>query len=122
MKRALAALLLLASLVVGFLLVGPFIDPLFSDDGSLTEADATPLPSGFVEITTHCGLGWAVVEFQGELWTFGVEDEANLPEGWGTTTQVVRILEGVAGPVLIGPGGRWTLVPYVPPSTPRICI
>jgi hypothetical protein len=118
--------LLLSALLVGFLLVGPFIDPLLSEVQRRTydPPDPTPLPSGFVEITTHCGLGWAVVEFQGEWWTFDVEDQDGRPAGTlGFDTEVVRVEEGPTGPVVTRQdGSQWTLVRYRPGPTPRVCI
>ena len=118
MTRALSGLLLLSGLVVGFLLVGPFIDPLLSEvqRRAYDPPDPTPLPSGFVEITTHCGLDYAVVEFQGEWWTFDVEDQDGRPAGSvGFGTEVVRVEEGLTGPVVTRPdGSQWTLVHIVP--------
>ena len=116
--------MLLSGLAVGFLLVGPFIDPLLSEVQRRTyePPDPTPLPSGFVEITTHCGLAWAVVEFQGEWWTFDVEDQAD-PENLSFGSEVVRVEEGPTGPVVTRPdGSRWPLVPLRPGASPRICI
>ena len=122
MKRPLAAVLLVAGLVVGFLLVGPFIDPLLSEVGRRADdpPGATPVPSGFVEVTTYCGLDWALVRYEGEWWAFDVEDEAPLPEGWNNSAEVVRVEAGPAGPVVTGPdGSRWTLVRYRPSASPR---
>lgn len=82
----------------------------------------TPLPSGFVEIMTHCGLGHARIEYGGEVWCFDVGDEPNPPAGWGFNTTIVEIVPGDSGPIVIGPNGsEWPLVRAEPDESPGIC-
>ena len=83
----------------------------------------TPLPPGFIEITTHCGLDFPRIEFEGELWKFDVEDSGSPPEGWGFNSTVVQIKPGPNGPIVIGPdGSEWQLIPARPTDAPRVCV
>ena len=71
----------------------------------------TPLPSGLIQIFTHCGLDDPRIEYDGELWRFDVEDQANTPDGWGTDFPVVQIRSGPEGPIVTGPdGSEWQLI------------
>ncbi len=56
--------------------------------------DPTPLPSGSIEILTHCGLGSVRIEHEGVLWRFVVGDQGNPPAGWGFNTTVVQLKPG----------------------------
>ena len=76
------------------------------------EPTPEPLASDEVEITTHCGLDFARVEWEGRVWKFDVEDQANPPWWWGNPTEVVQIRPGPDGPIVIGPFfTRWQLIP-----------
>ncbi len=71
----------------------------------------TPLPSGLIQIFTHCGLGDLRIEYDGQLWRFDVEDQANTPDGWGSDFPVVQIRSGPEGPIVTGPdGSEWQLI------------
>ncbi len=72
-----------------------------------------PLASDEVEIVTHCGLGFARVEWEGQTWKFDVEDpDPNPPLGWDNPTDVIKIRPGPEGPIAIGPdGSEWQLIP-----------
>jgi len=75
----------------------------------------TPLPSGMIQIFTHCGLDEPRIEFDGQLWRFDVDDQANTPDGWGTDFPVVQISSGPDGPIVTGPdGSEWQLIPADP--------
>ena len=100
------------------------------DGGRFTEPDptpvvtATPLPSGFIEIVTHCGLDFPRIEFEGAIWRFDVDETAvNPPAGWGFNTTVVEIRSGPSGPVVTGPdGSEWQLIPADPDEPGGICM
>jgi hypothetical protein len=71
----------------------------------------TPLPSGLIQIFTHCGLDDPRIEYDGQLWRFDVEDQANTPDGWGSDFPVVQIRSGPDGPIVTGPdGSEWQLI------------
>jgi hypothetical protein len=71
----------------------------------------TPLPSGLIQIFTHCGLDDPRIEYNGQLWRFNVEDQANTPDGWGSDFPVVQIKSGPEGPIVTGPdGSEWQLI------------
>jgi hypothetical protein len=71
----------------------------------------TPLPSGLIQIFTHCGLDDPRIEYDGQLWRFNVEDQANTPDGWGSDFPVVQIKSGPEGPIVTGPdGSEWQLI------------
>jgi hypothetical protein len=100
-----------------------------ADGGRVTAAPApsstpSPLPSGLIEIVTHCGLDFVRIEYEGQLWRFDVvEGQPNPPGGWGFNTTVVQIKPRPSGPIVIGPdGSEWQLIPAQPDSSPRICI
>jgi hypothetical protein len=92
-------------------------------DGSSASNSATPLPSGHIEIVTHCGLDFVRIEYQGATWRFDVSDQGSEPEGWGFNTTVVQIIPGDSGPVVIGPdGSERRLIPADPAETPGMCL
>jgi hypothetical protein len=66
-----------------------------------------------VEILTHCGLGYPVIDYQGRQWEFeGVGADPNPPAGWGNPFDVIYItrVEGQRA-IAVGPDGRkWSLV------------
>jgi hypothetical protein len=69
------------------------------------------LPSGLIQIFTHCGLDDPRIEYHGQLWRFDVEDQANTPDGWGSDFTVVQIRSGPEGPIVTGPdGSEWQLI------------
>jgi len=71
----------------------------------------TPLASGLIQIFTHCGLDDPRIEYDGQLWRFDVEDQANTPDGWGSDFPVVQIRSGPDGPIVTGPdGSEWQLI------------
>ena len=83
----------------------------------------TPLPSGMIEIVTHCGLGFVRIEYEGQVWRFDVDDQPNPPEGWGFNTTVVQLKPGPNGPIVIGPGvSEWPLIPAEPDRSPGMCL
>jgi hypothetical protein len=83
----------------------------------------TPLPSGMIEIVTHCGLGFVRIEYDGQVWRFDVGDQPNPPEGWGSFTTAVQLVPSPTGPIVIGPdGSEWPLIRAEPDSTPGICV
>lgn len=83
----------------------------------------SPLPTNHVEIVTHCGLEFARVEYDGQLWRFRVEQQANSPPGWGFNTTVVEVRPGPDGPIVIGPDGSvWPLVPVEADASPVLCL
>lgn len=83
----------------------------------------SPLPSGSIEIVTHCGLGFVRIEFEGQLWQFDVEEQPNPPDGWGFNTTVVQLRPGPDGPIVVGPdGSEWQLIPAQPDSSARVCL
>ena len=85
--------------------------------------EPSPLPSGSIEIVTHCGLDFVRIEFEGQLWRFDVEDEPNPPDGWGFNTTVVQIRPGQDGPIVVGPdGSEWQLIPAQPDSPAGLCL
>jgi len=43
----------------------------------------TPLPSGMIEIVTHCGLGFVRIEYDGQGWRFDVDDQPKPSGGLG---------------------------------------
>lgn len=82
----------------------------------------SPLPSGSIEIVTHCGLDFVRIEFEGQLWRFDVEEQANPPKGWGGIT-VVQLRPGPHGPIVVGPdGSEWQLVRTQPDASPGGCM
>jgi hypothetical protein len=82
----------------------------------------TPLPSGFIEIMTHCGLDFVRIEYEGQLWRFPANGDANPPAGWGFNTTVVELRAGPQGPVVIGPdGAEWPLILADPADPPPMC-
>jgi len=92
-------------------------------DGPTEGPTPTPLPSGSIEIVTHCGLDFVRIEYEGRLWRFDVEDEPNAPAGWGFNTTVVQLKAGPDGPIVIGPdGSEWELIPAEDSSSPRVCM
>jgi len=94
----------------------------FSEEPMPT-ATPTPLPSGMIEIVTHCGLDFVRIEFEGQVWRFDVDDQPNPPEGWGFNTTVVELVPSPTGPIVIGPdGSELPLVPAEPDPSPRICM
>ena len=75
-----------------------------------------------IEIFTHCGLDWVRIEYDGQLWRFDIEDQANPPKGWSTASSVVQLVPGSTGPIIIGPdGSEWPLIPADPNSPPGVC-
>jgi hypothetical protein len=100
------------------------------DGGRFTPPDPTPvitptpLPAGFIEIVTHCGLDFPRIRFEGEIWKFDVDEPMpNPPEGWGFNTTVVEIRPGPEGPVVIGPdGSEWQLILADPDEPPMYCM
>jgi len=71
----------------------------------------TPLPSGMIQISTNCGLDNPRIEYDGQLWRFDVDDQANTPDGWGSDFPVVQIRSGPEGPIVSGPdGSEWQLI------------
>jgi hypothetical protein len=100
------------------------------DGGRFSEPPATPLvtpsplPPGFIEITTHCGLDFPRIEFEGRVWKFDIEEPTGSPpEGWGFNTTVVQIRSGPNGPIVTGPdGSEWHLIPAAPSDSPRVCM
>ncbi len=85
--------------------------------------DPTPLPSGSIEILTHCGLGFVRIEFEGVLWRFDAGNDPNPPAGWGFTTTVVELKPGPDGPIVIGPdGSEWPLISADPKESQGICL
>jgi hypothetical protein len=98
-------------------------------DGGRQLADPEPPPEApalgpdEVEIVTHCGLGFARVEFEGKIWRFDMENpDPNPPRGWGNPTEVITVKEGPDGPIAIGPdGSEWHLVP-VGDDEPEVCL
>ena len=82
----------------------------------------SPLPSGFVEIVTHCGLDFVRIEYEGQLWRFDADGQPNPPDGWGFNTTVVELRPGPNGPIVIGPNGsEWHLILAEPDASPRFC-
>lgn len=66
-----------------------------------------------VEVMTHCGLAYPVIEYQGRSWKF--EDpgtSGNPPLGWGNPSDVIYVTRVQADRVTaIGPDGKqWELV------------
>ena len=95
----------------------------FSETAPAPTVTPTPLPSGFIEITTHCGLDFVLIQFEGQQWRFDVEDKGSPPEGWGFNTTVVHLKPGSDGPIVIGPdGSEWQLVPADPDDPPGLCM
>ena len=100
------------------------------DGGRVTEHEPTPvitptpLPSGFIEIVTHCGLEFPRIEFDGQLWKFDVDEPSgNPPDGWGYNVTVVQIRPGPMGPIITGPdGSEWQLIPADRDEEPRLCM
>lgn len=85
--------------------------------------DPSPLPSGAIEIVTHCGLGFVRLEYEGVIWRFDVQDQGNPPAGWGFNTTVVQLRPGPNGPIVIGPdGSEWPLILAEPGRSPGICL
>lgn len=85
--------------------------------------DPPPLPSGAIEIVTHCGLGFVRIEYEGTLWRFAAGDAPNPPAGWGFNTTVVELTPGPDGPIVIGPdGSEWPLIPADPEESQGICM
>jgi len=83
----------------------------------------TPLPSGMIEIVTHCGLGFVRIQYEGQVWRFDVDDQPNPPDGWGFSTTLVELVPSSTGPIVLGPdGSEWPLIPAEPDSSPGICI
>ena len=100
-----------------------------ADGGRVTEplptspVSPSPLPSGLIEIITHCGLDFVRIEYEGQLWRFDVEDDGNPPEGWGFNTTVVELRAGRKGPIVTGPdGSEWQLIPADPGDAPGACM
>lgn len=99
-----------------------------ADGGRFSEepvpaATPTPLPSGMIEIVTHCGLDFVRIEYEGRVWRFDVDDQPNPPEGWGFNTTVVELVPSPTGPIVIGPdGSEWPLIPAEPDPSPGICM
>lgn len=84
--------------------------------------DPTPLPSGSIEIVTHCGLDFVRIEFEGQIWRFDVQDQPNPPAGWGNPTAVVQLKPGKDGPIVVGPdGSEWQLIHAQPDSSAGMC-
>ena len=94
----------------------------FSEEPMAT-VPPTPLPSGMIEIVTHCGLGFVRIEHEGQLWRFDVDDQPNPPEGWGRNTTVVELVASPTGPIVIGPdGSEWPLIPAELDPSPGVCV
>jgi hypothetical protein len=101
-----------------------------ADGGRVTDvstpptASPSPLPSGSIEITTHCGLDFPRIEYEGELWKFDIDEPTgNPPDGWGFNTAIVQIRSGPNGPIVTGPdGSEWQLVPAAPGDSPGACM
>ena len=86
------------------------------------EPDRTPLPSGHIEIFTHCGLDGVRIDYQGSTWRFD-QDVPEQIERWGINTTVVQVVPGGSGPVVIAQDGtEWVLIPADPADTPPPCI
>ncbi len=96
----------------------------FSEPPTTPSVSPTPLPSGSIEITTHCGLAFPRIEYEGQLWKFDVDEQpGNPPEGWGFNTTVVQIRSGPNGPIVTGPdGSEWQLIPAGPGDSPGACL
>jgi hypothetical protein len=61
-----------------------------------------------MEVTSHCGLGYITIDYDGKAWKFADADpdDGNAPAGWGFNTSVVY-LEEVDGELIAhGPDGR----------------
>jgi hypothetical protein len=83
----------------------------------------SPLPSGSIEIITHCGLDFVRIEYQGRLWRFDASHDPNPPEGWPSEFAVVQVRPGPSGPIIVGPyGSEWELIPAEPQASPGICL
>jgi hypothetical protein len=83
----------------------------------------TPLPSGQLEIVTHCGLDFVRIEWEGDIWRFDADDQPNPPPGWGFNTTIVEIEPGPSGPIVTGPdGSRWELIRADPADAPGMCL
>ena len=79
----------------------------------------SPLPPGFIQILTHCGLSYPRIEYDGGSWRFDIEDGGFAPPGWGLNSTVVQIKPGPDGPIVIGPHGlEWQLIPVDPNEEP----
>jgi hypothetical protein len=95
----------------------------FTEPPTTPSVSPTPLPSGSIDVTTHCGLDFVRIEYEGQVWKFDVEDQANPPEGWGFDRTVVQIRSGSNGPIVTGPdGSEWQLVPAAPGDSPGVCM
>ena len=96
----------------------------FSEPPTTPSVSPTPLPSGSIEITTHCGLDFPRIEYEGQLWKFYIDEPTgNPPEGWGFNTTIVQIRSGPNGPIVTGPdGSEWQLVPAAQDDSPRACM
>ncbi|MDQ3149181.1 MAG: hypothetical protein M3Q38_04560, partial [Chloroflexota bacterium] len=95
----------------------------FSGEEAMPLANPNPLPSGMIEIVTHCGLGFVRIEHDGQLWRFDVGEQPNPPEGWGANTTVVELVPSPSGPIVIGPdGSEWPLIPAEPDASPGFCV
>ena len=71
----------------------------------------SPLPSGLIQISTHCGLDDPRIEYDGQVWRFDVEGQSSTPDGWGSDFPVVQIRSGSDGPIVTGPdGSEWQLI------------
>jgi hypothetical protein len=57
------------------------------------EPTATP-PGEPVQVVSHCGLAWPVVEYAGAHWKFDADHDPNAPPGWtGIDTVYIETLE-----------------------------